>query len=132
MMQPLLFWPLEINRDESVQVSAIMRDGYEEIEVPLSLDDNTIAEIKDAVKENVEQSLDVSVQHFFETAEPNHNYSQEEVHALAETVGKFVTAYRRTRAGKRIFSGKEYSAYRRGTYFSGNSAQTYCGTGQGD
>ena len=54
----------EINRDESVQASAIMRDGYEEIEVPLSLDDNTIAEIKDAVKENVEQSLDVSVQHF--------------------------------------------------------------------
>lgn len=94
----------EINRDESVQVSAIMRDGYEEIEVPLSLDDNTIAEIKDAVKENVEQSLDVSVQHFFETAEPNHNYSQEEVHALAETVGKFVTAYQEEQEPEKEFS----------------------------
>lgn len=94
----------EINRDESVQVSAIMRDGYEEIEVPLSLDDNTIAEIKDAVKENVEQSLDVSVQHFFETAEPNHNYSQEEVHALAETVGKFVTAYQEYQEPEKEFS----------------------------
>ena len=94
----------EINRDESVQASAIMRDGYEEIEVPLSLDDNTIAEIKDAVKENVEQSLDVSVQHFFETAEPNHNYSQEEVHALAETVGKFVTAYQEYQEPEKEFS----------------------------
>lgn len=94
----------EINRDESVQVSAIMRDGYEEIEVPLSLDDNTIAEIKDAVKENVEQSYDVSVQHFFETAEPNHNYSQEEVHALAETVGKFVTAYQEYQEPEKEFS----------------------------
>lgn len=94
----------EINRDESVQVSAIMRDGYEEIEVPLSLDDNTIAEIKDAVKENVEQSYDVSVQHFFETAEPNHNYSQEEVHALAETVGKFVTAYQEEQEPEKEFS----------------------------
>ena len=94
----------EINRDESVQVSAIMRDGYEEIEVPLSLDDNTIAEIKDAVKENVEQSYDVSVQHFFETAEPNHNYSQEEVHALAETVGKFVTEYQEYQEPEKEFS----------------------------
>lgn len=94
----------EINRDESVQASAIMRDGYEEIEVPLSLDDNTIAEIKDAVKENVEQSLDVSVQHFFETAEPNRNYSQEEVHALAETVGKFVTAYQEYQEPEKEFS----------------------------
>lgn len=94
----------EINRDESVQVSAIMRDGYEEIEVPLSLDDNTIAEIKDAVKENVEQSYDVSVQHFFETAEPNHNYSQEEVHALAETVGEFVTAYQEYQEPEKEFS----------------------------
>lgn len=94
----------EINRDESVQAFAIMRDGYEEIEVPLSLDDNTIAEIKDAVKENVEQSLDVSVQHFFETAEPNHNYSQEEVHALAETVGKFVTAYQEYQEPEKEYS----------------------------
>ena len=94
----------EINHDESMQVSAIIRDGYDEIEVPLSLDDDTIAEIKDAVKENVEQSYDVSVQHFFETAEPNKNYSQEEIHALAETVGKFVTAYQEYQEPEEEFS----------------------------
>lgn len=94
----------EINHDESMQVSAIIRDGYDEIEVPLSLDDDTIAEIKDVVRENVEQSYDVSVQHFFETAEPNKNYSQEEVHALAETVGKFVTAYQEYQEPEEEFS----------------------------